>query len=40
MKDKKFFYVESPDGRVVDIPEKDLEDTLKRGFKLIKEIGK
>jgi hypothetical protein len=40
MKDKRFFYVESPDGRVVDIPESDLEDTLKRGFKLIKEIGK
>lgn len=40
MKDKKFFYVKSPDGRVVDIPERDLEDTLKRGFTLVGEIGK
>lgn len=40
MKDKKFYYVKSPDGRTIDIPERDLEDTLKRGFILIGEIGK
>jgi hypothetical protein len=38
IRDKKFYIVESPDGRQMDIPEASLEETLKRGFKLINEI--
>lgn len=36
---KKFYYVEK-DGRTIDIPENSLDEHLKRGFKLIGEIGK
>lgn len=33
----KYVYVKSPDGRVVDIPAKDLEETLSRGFTLVEQ---
>jgi len=34
-----YYYVRSKDGRVIDIPAKDLDDTLKRGFTLISKVG-
>lgn len=37
---RKFYYVLSPQGKTLDIPERDLKETLARGFKLIKEVGK
>ncbi len=38
---KKFFYVKTPQGKVIDIPEAHLEETLKRGgFTLVGEVGK
>jgi hypothetical protein len=39
IKNMKFYYVQNPAGRIVDIPERNLEETLARpGFKLIGEI--
>jgi len=38
-KTMKYFYVQrAVDGKVMDIPEKDLDETLKRGFTLIGEV--
>lgn len=37
---KKYFNVKSPQGKIVDIPEAQLQETLARGFTLIGEIGK
>ena len=34
-KQQLFYYVKSPNGKIIDIPEKHLEETLKRGFTLI-----
>lgn len=39
IKAKRYFYVQKGD-RVIDIPAEQLDETLKRGFKLIKEAGK
>lgn len=36
---KVFYYVESPAGKVIDVPEKNLKETLSRGFKLICKVG-
>ena len=38
LSEKVFYYVEK-NGKIIDIPERDLEETLKRGFKLVKKIG-
>lgn len=37
-KERKFFFVKMADGRIVDIPESQLHDTLKRGAVLVKSI--
>ena len=40
-KPKRYFNVENPQGKIIDVPERDLQETLSRkGFKLIGEIGK
>ena len=40
-KARKYFNVENPQGKIIDVPERDLQETLSRkGFKLIGEIGK
>lgn len=34
----KVFYIVEKDGRQIDIPEKNLEDTLKKGFKIVRKL--
>ena len=36
---KEYYYVKSPQGKVIDIPAKDLDETLKRGFTLVGKVG-
>lgn len=35
---QKFYLVKTPDGREIDIPERNLDETLKRGFTLLHEL--
>jgi glycosyltransferase involved in cell wall biosynthesis len=36
---KEYYYVRSPQGKEMDIPAKDLDETLRRGFTLIGKVG-
>ena len=36
---KEYYYVKSPQGKVIDIPARDLDETLKRGFTLVGKVG-
>lgn len=39
LKQEVFYYVQSPTGKTIDIPEKNLAETLKRGFHLIGKVS-
>lgn len=35
----EYYYVKSPTGKIIDIPARDLQETLKRGFTLVEQTG-